>query len=99
LLKLAIAPVNDTHAAEDVVQDNYPNVQTISIEPQWLRAANATPVASLCGMGFANPSLTADAYRPLTYFSSLPMGDREQGKEMSLFQKTLLRSPFRNNLP
>jgi hypothetical protein len=40
-------------------------------------------------MAFANPSLTAETHRPLTYFISLPIAYRGQGKEMPFFQKTL----------
>jgi len=79
--------------------DNNPNVHAVSIEPQRLRVTKTTPVAPLGGMAFANPSLTADAYGPWTYFFSLPMGGRGQGKEMSFFLKDAPKGFFRNNLP
>jgi len=49
--------------------DNDPNVHVVSIEPQWLRPTKTTPVASLGGMAFANPSLAADPQRPPRFIS------------------------------
>ena len=62
-------------------------IHTIFIEPQWLPATKTTPVASLGGVAFVNPPLTADTHRLLTYFLPLPMAYRGQGKEMSFSPK------------
>jgi len=65
----------------------FADVHVVFPEPQRLWPTKTPPVASLGGMVFVKPSLTADAYAHPAYFFSLPMGDRGQGKEMCFSQK------------
>ncbi|OHB74679.1 MAG: hypothetical protein A2Z25_09405 [Planctomycetes bacterium RBG_16_55_9] len=64
----------------------------IHVEPQWLRATKATPVAGLYVMAFVDPPLTA--YIPMyigthhSDFSPLSIALEGQGREMS-FSKDL----------
>jgi len=69
--------------------DNNPNVHVVSIEPQRLRATNATPVASLGGMAFVNPSLAAGPLCPFGLFLFLAHRRQRARKRNVFFQKIL----------
>ena len=63
------------------------DVYVVSIEPQRLRATKTTPVASLGGMIFVNPSLAADPLRPSGLFLFLAHGRQRARKRNVFFPK------------